>query len=115
MKARRHFGPRGDRDLRQILAYLAESRPRSAIRFQKSFKATSQRLCRHPGLGEPYIPEDPTIQSVRRNRVTGFPNYVIYYAQIPAGLTILRVIHSAREPSDLITPEDFESSEPIPE
>jgi len=50
-----------------------------------------------PGMGEAFATSHPRLQGVRRFRVAGFPNHLIFYREIEGGIEVVRVLHGARD------------------
>jgi toxin ParE1/3/4 len=84
-------------DLRAIGLYIGQRSPQAARRFIRSAEQTIARLATHPGIGEPYSPEDPAFEGIRLCVVTRFRSYVIVYRATEDRVEILRVLHGARD------------------
>lgn len=95
MKA--HFTDEADRNLTQIVAYIAKDNPSAAFDWIDATRRLCELLTAQPGIG----------QSVRtrrfgniRRHVSG--NYLIYYREVDAGIEILLVSHGARDQDRLL-------------
>lgn len=99
---------RAGRDLIRILTLVGRSNRTAVPRLRAAAEKTFRQLAAMPGVGESYDSGDPNLGPIRRCVVTGYRNYLVYYAPIEGGIRVLRVIHSAREPEDLVETEDFE-------
>ena len=55
------------------------------------------QLATLPGIGEAFLTDHPRLQGVRRFRVAGFPNHLIFYREIEGGIEVVRVLHGARD------------------
>lgn len=61
-----------------------------------------KQLCRHPGIG---APREPFAKGLR----AGFENpYVIYFIAGPDELTVISVLHGARDAAALAQKGDFD-------
>ena len=85
------------RDLFEIALTLGRSSRATADRFLAATEATLARLAAFPGLGEPWVDDEPELSDVRCSRVDGFRHHVIYYRPVDGGIEVLRVVHSARD------------------
>ncbi len=95
-------------DLAWIYHTIGQNNERAADRFLTEAEKTFRRLASMPGIGELFDSLDPDLGQIRRSLISKHKNYVVYYAPIEGGIRVLRVIHSAREPEDLVGTEDFE-------
>lgn len=69
-----------------------------ADRFLFAARSSFAALAQAPGLGALSDARSPELRGARKWRVEGFPNRLIFYAPRPAGgVTILRVLHAARD------------------
>jgi toxin ParE1/3/4 len=102
-------GGRVRRDLFLIYTQIGRSSPKSADRFLIAAEKTFSQLAGRPGMGEPYESENPALAPIRRSLISArFRNYLVYYAPIDGGIRVLRVVHAAREPEDLLEADDFD-------
>jgi toxin ParE1/3/4 len=92
------ISPRAVRDVLQQASYLArEATPSVARRFHKAVADAVTRLARMPAIGSPYESSNPRLASLRAWRVRRFDKYVIYYQVSEESVTIVRVLHGARD------------------
>jgi addiction module RelE/StbE family toxin len=77
-------------DLLAIVAYIAEENPDAAQALKDEIEAKSGRLPQHPKLYKPGRVKG-TREMVTR------PNYVVIYRETRTEVTILRVLHAARQ------------------
>lgn len=85
------------RDLHSIWDYIARDNPTAADRLVDAIRQHFELLARQPGLGQACDFGDPNLR-----RFPVRKNYVIYYRPQSAGITIVRVLHGARDPSGLL-------------
>lgn len=87
---------RAKTDAVEIWAYIAEDNVTAADDLIDQIESRLAGLARMPESAEgvPYIAPD-----VRRSSVG---NYVIYYRPIDDGIQLLRILHGARQPEDLV-------------
>ena len=91
------FTPEAVRDLREIHAYISRESARRARRWIEKLEAECQRLARMPGMGRVRAELHPALRS--------FPvsPYLIFYRELPDGVEIVRVLHGARDLSELFS------------
>jgi len=85
------------RDLDEQFDYLAEREPSIARRYYAAARTSFQRLADMPGLGALRDIELPNYPGLRISRISGFPNYLIFYVPVGGGIEVIRVIHGARD------------------
>jgi toxin ParE1/3/4 len=84
-------------DLAVCYGYIGERNPAMAHRFRQNAEATFAALARNPGLGEPYLVNNPRLAGLRCFRVKRFRNHLIFYLPIENGIDVIRVLHAARD------------------
>jgi toxin ParE1/3/4 len=89
--------PQAKADLIGIALHIAEGSERAAMRFLDSAEATFKSLARKPELGHLGEFRSAHLIGVRRWRVNGFKNYLIFYREREDGVEIVRVLHGARD------------------
>jgi toxin ParE1/3/4 len=84
-------------DLELIWEHIAEDSPVAA----DSVIEAAYRLCsilgQHPELGRVRRFSENSLVGIRSFVITDFPNYVIFYRPVSAGVQIVRVLHGARD------------------
>lgn len=86
------------RDLLEHFVYLAENASlKIAERFLKNTEASFNKLAARPMIGAPLILRHPALAGLRRWRIKNFDNYLIFYLTRPDGVSIVRVLHAARD------------------
>ena len=95
--ARAELMPAANRDVIDIAFTISADRPRVAARFLGRLNHLFGLLAKHPHLGERY-------RTSRYREARRFPvdSYVIYYAPTDYGVLIIRILHGARDHTDLI-------------
>ena len=83
--------PIAEADLSGIWAYIAVDSPKAATAFIEQIQAKFSPLLEFPGMG---APRDQIVQGLR---AAPYKNYVIYYTHSDAAVTIIRVVHGARD------------------
>ena len=68
-----------------------------AERFLLGADAAFSLLAANPGLGAPVNSNHERLAGLRKWTVEGFPNLLIFYQSIQRGVSIVRVIHAARD------------------
>lgn len=86
------------RDLVEHFVYLAENASlETAERFLDSAKASFDELAGAPLIGAPVNSRHPNLAGMRRWRVREFENFLIFYLPRADGVTVVRVLHAARD------------------
>ena len=85
------------RDLIEIYVYLAEKAGQDAAdKFLASAEASFARLAAHPEIGSPLKMRHPELAGLRKWKLKGFDNVLIFYLSRPEGVLIVRVLHAAQ-------------------
>jgi toxin ParE1/3/4 len=90
------FSPLAESDLTEILEFIAQDKPRAAVRWVEKIRTTCEYIAKNPEIGE-RRPEFKTGQF--RSTLAG--NYVIFYRPIADGIEIARVVSGARDVRNL--------------
>lgn len=86
------------RDLVDHFVYLAENASLdTAERFLAQAETTFYDLAREPKMGAPLTLKPSELAGLRKWRVRGFDNYMIFYVPRADGVSIVRVLHAARD------------------
>jgi toxin ParE1/3/4 len=94
------YRPAARRDLFQIHEYLnREVSLELADRFLMALEHTIQQVGAFPYAGSLFAAGRIRALEIRRWPVKEFPRYLIYYAVSTHKVTLLRILHSAREVS----------------
>jgi toxin ParE1/3/4 len=88
--------PLAERDIEEIISYIAKESPAAASRWLGALKETFARLADMPRMGL----ARPEIRPEMRSFVTG--NYLIAYREVECGVEIVRVLHGARQWQELL-------------
>jgi addiction module RelE/StbE family toxin len=86
------FSRRALADLDEVLTYIARNSPLGAERVHAGLLRSIQRVADHP-LSVQAVEQRPDI---RRLRLVRYP-YIIYYEVGATEVTILRILHGARQ------------------
>jgi len=85
-------------DLVEQFVYLAENAGLDvAERFLNSAEASFLELARQPKMGSPLKLKHPSLAHIRKWRVKGFNNHLVFYEPRPDGVSIVRVLHAASD------------------
>ncbi|MDB5356326.1 MAG: hypothetical protein JWN24_2779 [Phycisphaerales bacterium] len=92
--------PRAERDLVAIGKHIAVRNPRAAARMLDAFQEKFELLSRFPNGGTARDELEPGLRS--------FPvgNYVIFYLPFSDGISVVRVVHGARNLRRLFRRDD---------
>ena len=86
------------RDLVEHFVYLADSAgPNTAERFLAQAETSFDDLAKQPKMGAPLTLKSPELAGLRKWRVKDFDNFLIFYMPRPDGVSIVRVLHAARD------------------
>jgi toxin ParE1/3/4 len=86
------------RDLVEQFVYLAgEAGLDTAERFLTCAEASFNDLARQPLIGAPLTQHHPDLATMRKWRINDFENHLIFYIPHSDGVTIVRVLHAARD------------------
>ena len=89
--------PAANRDLIDCFVYIGGDSEESAMRFLRAADETFLELARMPGMGVATSFTDSRDRDLRRWRVRGFENFLIFYRPMEDGIEVIRVLHGARE------------------
>jgi len=86
------------RDLVEQFVHLADSAGlATAERFLAQAEASFDMLAAEPSIGAPLVLEHADLAGLRKWRVTGFDAHLIFYLPRQDGVSIVRVLHAARD------------------
>jgi toxin ParE1/3/4 len=85
-----------DADLLEIWKYIADHNLSAATRLTDDLVDVCEMLAGNRLLGEVFDPDRPFLRRFSRG------NYVIYYRTSTEPITVLRVLHGARDVSQLV-------------
>jgi len=86
------------RDLIEQFVYLAEAAGLdTAERFLTNAEASFNDLACQPMMGAPVPLRHPDLAGIRKWRIKDFENHLIFYLPRQDGVTIVRVLHRARD------------------
>ena len=85
--------PEVKNDLKEIGTYIGWPH---ASRFLAAAEAAFRRLCEMPFLAGVYESDEPRFANIRVWPIPGFENYLIFYRPIEHGISVLQVMHGAR-------------------
>lgn len=88
---------RAREDIIEQAVYIAASDPDSATRFLDAIESTILLLSEAPEIGTGREFQNPALKKLRMHPVTGFPRHLIFYLPEPAGIDVVRVLHSSRD------------------
>jgi toxin ParE1/3/4 len=93
-----HKRARARRDLVEHYVFLAENAGGEiAESCLSSVEQSFTQITRHPEAGAPLRPKSPQLAGLRKWPVSGFDNVLIFCLPRPGGVSIVRVLHGARD------------------
>ena len=85
------------RDLFEHFLYIGADSDDAALRFLAAAEESCRALAQNPEMGVVCQFQGPRTKGLRRWRVKGFENYLIFYRPIRDGIDVARVLHGARD------------------
>ena len=86
------------RDLVEQFVYLAEQAGLdTAERFLTNAEARFNDLARQPMIGAPLTLRHPNLAGIRKWHIKDFDNHLIFYLPHSDGVSIMRILHAARD------------------
>jgi len=103
------LSPRARQDLREITRYLRREAANAAVgrRFLTAVDRTLALLADHPGMGTKVVARHHELSQLRTFVVRGFESYMVFYLPSDQAITVLRVLHGARELARLLSPDEL--------
>jgi toxin ParE1/3/4 len=99
--------PRARIDLLEQFAWFGEeSSVELAERYLAAVEETCSLLATQPLMGAVYETSVAELREMRRFRVKGFDNYLIFYQKTDIGIEVVRVLHGARDLDSLFANEE---------
>jgi len=95
------FAPLAERDLDEILVYIAERNAAAALQLVRKLRRKCDDLAEFPHMGRAR-PE------FRGGDLRSFPvgNYLIFYRPVETGIEVARVLHGARDLESILNVSD---------
>lgn len=84
-------------DIEAIVDYLSDRNIDAALRFRDAIFESVAMLRQYPGSGPKYPTKNQRLAELRKWRVNGFKNYLIFYLPHDDRIVIIRVLHGARD------------------
>jgi len=97
MLAPSFFTPQAWQDALEIAEYIGTDNPEAAARFVPALEAACEKLAQLPGMGSVRHCGRKGLKGVRIMPVTGFENYLIFYAAVGTSIKVIRILHAARD------------------
>jgi toxin ParE1/3/4 len=89
---------RAERDLIEHYIYLAEEAgTTTADRFLRNVEKSLEELRLQPRIGAPLALRRQELAGLRKWPVSGFENFLIFYVPQTDGISVVRVLHAARD------------------
>ena len=93
-------------DLDEQFAYIADNNFDAALSFFDATRQTFSQIAQIPGIGTVYNNRNPRLEGLRKWAVKGFEKHLIFYLQRDEYIEIVRLIHSARDISQILAEEE---------
>ncbi|MTJ09490.1 MULTISPECIES: type II toxin-antitoxin system RelE/ParE family toxin [unclassified Anabaena] len=98
--------PKASLDLDEQFAYIAENNFNAALSFFDATRQTFSQLAQLPGIGGIYNAKNPRLVGLRKWGVRGFEKHLIFYLEGDEYIEIVRLIHAARDISQILAEEE---------
>ena len=92
-----HFRQNTERDVAEIVSYIADDNPEAAQRFRKALQETGELLLDMPPIGSMRVSDKPALKDISVVLVRDFDKYFVFYRPVSDGIEIVRVLHGARD------------------
>jgi toxin ParE1/3/4 len=89
--------PTVNRDLIDCFVYISRDSEETATRFLRAAENTFLDLAAMPATGVATSFSHSGDHNLRRWRIRGFENFLIFYRPLEEGIEVIRVLHGARE------------------
>ena len=99
-------------DMIDIAYQIAEDSLAASRRFTAAAEEAYEMLAEMPGVGASREFNNPRLSGLRMFPVQGFRNYLIFYQATDVEITIIRVLHGARDIESLFSTGETEDDEP---
>ena len=86
-----------DLDLEEVGAYLGRHSSRASDRFVKAVERTFNLIAVMPEIAAFFPSDVPRLKGIRKFGIMGFPDYLIFYRVETDHVSIIRVLHVARD------------------
>ena len=96
------FTPEASDDLFSIWAYIGSQNPEAANRVETAIYAACGFLAIHPQAG--HKRQDLTTRPVRFWTIPRYRNYIVVYDPAASPLSILIILHAARDAGSILEP-----------
>lgn len=98
-----HFRERARDDVEERYAWLTgEAGVDVAERMTFRIDEAVERLAGSPGIGSPVGLDDGKLADLRKSKVTGLPDLLIFYLADESRLDIIRILHAAQNWRDIL-------------
>ena len=105
MKRRVHKSPQALDDLAEQGAFIGSDNVDAEFRFYEATEAAFDRLVEMPLIGVRVETSNTALTRLRRWRVPGFENHLIFYRVTDESIEVIRVLHGARDIESILSEE----------
>lgn len=98
-------------DLAEQADFIAQDSLDTSIRFLDAAETTFQFLAENPKIGRQCEFKRREASNLRRWRIQGFENHLVFYRLAEEGIDVIRVLHGARDIESILG--DAEPKEPF--
>ncbi len=89
--------PRAERDIDEHALFIAGNNLNAGLRFLDAIDHARAELARYPEIGAPWRSDSRALSEIRAWPVPRFEHWLIFYRLDGGDLTIIRVLHGARD------------------
>ncbi|MBD2665483.1 hypothetical protein B6N60_04370 [Richelia sinica FACHB-800] len=97
--------PKASADLDEQFAYIAQSNLDAALSFFDATRQTFSQIAKLPSIGSVYDISNPRLLGLRKWAIKGFDKHLIFYLPGDDYIEIVRLIHAARDISQILAEE----------
>lgn len=90
------FNPVALEDLEEIAGYIASDNPVASEDVREDILDTAENLGHQPGLGIRPRFSSQRFAGIRFLPASQYPNYLLFYRELPNEVEVLRILHGAR-------------------
>jgi len=99
--------PAAQAEIDQQADYLAEHAGEAfALRFLEAVRSTIISLLELPGASNPWLSDNPRLNGIRKHKVNGFPNHLLFYRCTKTDIEFLHLYHAKQDFAERLTEDD---------
>ncbi len=88
---------RARQDILDLIAYIADDKPRAAQNMFAAYEQTLTLLAESPEIGWSYPTDNPRLSGLRAFPIGRYRSYLVFYRYGSGTLDVIRVLHGMRD------------------